>query len=156
VTMELGGRDSSGRRKPVKVAGSEHDLPCDYVVFAIGQELETKLMEDNNIELATSGFIQVDPLSLQTSQEGVFAGGDAVSGPASAVEAIAAGHQAAISIDRFLNNEDLKAGREKLKQQKADIPKEALRLPLAREQPSTAPLDERVKGFIEVDQGYTK
>ena len=65
----------------------------------------------------------------------MFAGGDAVTGPASAVEAIAAGHAAAVSIDRFLNNEDLLAGREKKEQKKAEIPKESLRIPQSREQP---------------------
>ena len=70
-----------------------------------------------------------NPITLQTSQEGVFAGGDAVTGPASAVEAIGAGHTAAESIDRFLNNEDVHIGREKKEQKKAEIPKESVRIP---------------------------
>lgn len=154
--MELGEPDSSGRRRPVVVPNSDYDIPCDYVIFAIGQELDTKLLEENNILLSKSGFIEADPVTLQTTQEGVFAGGDAVTGPASAVEAIAAGHIAAISIDRFINNEDLLSGRERKEQQKADIPKESLRIPLSREQPTLLPLDERTKSFTEVDQGFSK
>lgn len=156
VKMELGDPDSTGRRRPIVVPNSEYDIPCDYVIFAIGQELDKKLMEENNIALSESGFIQADPLTLQTSQEGVFAGGDAVSGPSSAVEAIAAGHRAAESIDRFFNDKDLLANREKKEQTMAEIPKESLRIPQVRAQPSLLNIDERVKSFSEVDQGFTK
>jgi heterodisulfide reductase subunit A-like polyferredoxin len=156
VQIELGEPDASGRRRPVMIPNSEYDIPCDYVIFAIGQELDTTLMEENNITISQSGFIKAHPLSLQTSQEGVFAGGDAVTGPASAVEAIGAGHIAAESIDRFLNNEDVLEGREKKEQQAAQIPKETLRIPQPREQPPILPVDERIKSFSEVDQGLTK
>jgi heterodisulfide reductase subunit A-like polyferredoxin len=156
VKMELGEPDSSGRRRPVALPNSEYDVLCDYVIFAIGQELDTKLMEENYITLSASGFIEVDPLTLQTSLEGVFAGGDAVTGPATAVEAIGAGHRIAESIDRFLNKEDLKVGREHQEQQKASIPKDTLRIPKSREQPPVVPIDERVKSFVEVDLGFSK
>ena len=156
VKMELGEPDASGRRRPVTVPNSEYDLPCDYVIFAIGQELDIKLMEESNVIVSKSGFLQVDPLTLQTSQDGVFAGGDAVTGPASAVEAIGAGHTAAESIDRFLNNEDLRIGRDKQDQKKAPIPEETIRIPQNREQSTIIPLEERLKTFIEVDKGLTK
>ncbi|DAC73245.1 MAG TPA: 4Fe-4S ferredoxin [Thermoplasmata archaeon] len=156
VKMDLGEPDSSGRRRPVAIPDSAYDVPCDYVIFAIGQELDTKLLEENNIALSKSGFIEADPVTLQTSQEGVFAGGDAVTGPASAVEAIGAGHAAAESIDRFFNHEDLRAGREPKVQKKAEIPKETLRIPHAREQPPFLTIEERIKSFIEVDPGLSK
>jgi heterodisulfide reductase subunit A-like polyferredoxin len=156
IKMTLGEPDASGRRRPVVVTNSEYDVSCDYVIFAIGQELDTKLMDENNITLSKSGFIEVNPISLQANEEGVFAGGDAVSGPASAVEAIAAGHAAAVSIDRFLNNTDLLIGREKKEQKKAEIPKESLRIPQTREQPPLLLIEERVKTFSEVDQGLSK
>ncbi len=156
VKMELGEPDSSGRRRPVVVENSEYDVICDYAIFAIGQELDTKLLEENDITLSKSGFIEVNLTSLQTNQEGVFAGGDAVTGPASAVEAIAAGHAAAISIDRFLTHQDLLEGREKKEEKKSEIPKESLRIPQSREQPLMLPIKERVKSFTEVDQGLTK
>ena len=60
VKMELGEPDSSGRRRPVVVPNSEYDVPCDYAIFAIGQELDTKLMEENNITLSKSGFIEAE------------------------------------------------------------------------------------------------
>jgi len=154
--MELGEPDSSGRRKPIKIQDSEHDVLCDYVIFAIGQEIDSKIVEESNINLSKSGFIDVDPITLQTSKEGVFAGGDAVTGPASAVEAIGAGHRAAVSIDRYLNKEDLKEGREETQTKKAEIPKDAPRFQLPRECSNLLPADERIKSFAEVDQGYTK
>jgi heterodisulfide reductase subunit A-like polyferredoxin len=156
VKMKLGEPDLSARRRPVVIPDSEYDVPCDYVIFAIGQELDTKLMEENNITMSKSGFIEADPITLQASQEGVFAGGDAVTGPASAVEAIAAGHTAAVSIDRFLNNEDVLAGREKKEQKKAEIPKESLRIPQSREQPQLRTVEERINSFTEVDRGLSK
>jgi heterodisulfide reductase subunit A-like polyferredoxin len=156
IRMELGEPDATGRRRPQPILNSEFDIPCDFTIFAIGQELDTKLMEDNTINTTTNGYIQVDSITLQTSQDGIFAGGDAVTGPASAVEAIAAGHRAAISIDRYLNNEDLKQGREPQSQQKANIPPETPRIPSPRECPTILPPEERIKSFTEVDQGYTK
>ena len=156
VKMELGEPDESGRRRPIEIKDSAFDLNCDYVIFAIGQEVETTDLERNHIEVTKAGLISVDPITLQTLEEGIFAGGDAITGPASAVEAISAGHEAAISIDRYLNNEDMKAGREKKEQKKAEIPNEAPRFPLPREYPALLPLEERIKSFVEVDQGFTK
>jgi heterodisulfide reductase subunit A-like polyferredoxin len=155
IRMELAEPDSSGRRRPQPLPNSEFDIPCDYSIFAIGQELDTKLMEDNAINLTPDGFIQVDAVSLQTSQDGVFAGGDAVTGPASAVEAIAAGHEAAISIERYLNNEDLKKNREKQPQQKVKIPPETSCIPMPREHPLVLCTEERIKSFAEVNQGFS-
>ncbi|MBN1280888.1 MAG: FAD-dependent oxidoreductase [Candidatus Thermoplasmatota archaeon] len=156
IQMKLGEPDDSGRRRPQPVPNSEFDIPCDYTIFAIGQELDTQLMDDANITITKNGFIHADPLTLQTSQEWVFAGGDAVSGPASAVEAIAAGHQAAISIDRFVNNQDLIAGRNHREQKKADIPPATVRIPIPREHSMLLPVEERITSFAEVDQGFTR
>ncbi|HER45209.1 MAG TPA: FAD-dependent oxidoreductase, partial [Thermoplasmatales archaeon] len=156
VRMELGEPDSSERQRPQPIPNSEFDIPCDYTIFAIGQELDTKLMEENAIDVTPNGFIQVDALSLQTSQDGVFAGGDAVTGPASAIEAIAAGHQAAISIDRYLNNENLEKNRELQPQQKANIPSETSRIQVPREHPLVLSPEERIKSFAEGNQGFTR
>ncbi|MCX6664696.1 MAG: FAD-dependent oxidoreductase [Euryarchaeota archaeon] len=156
VRMELGAPDDSGRRTPIAVKGSEFDVFFDYVIFAIGQEVDTIDLENNEISVTSSGLIHVDPVTLQTSLEGVFAGGDAVTGPASAVEAIAAGHDAAISIDRYLQNEDMKSGREQQNYKKAEIPKEALRFQVKREIPHILEYKKRINSFEEVDQGYNE
>ncbi|MDI6869420.1 MAG: FAD-dependent oxidoreductase [Coprothermobacterota bacterium] len=107
--MELKEPDSSGRRRPVPVPGSEVKEVFQFVVMAVGQELESENRFDLKME---DGRITADPLTLETSMPGVFAGGDAVLGPATFIEALAHGKKAAISIDRFLNFEDMRIGRE--------------------------------------------
>lgn len=96
--------DASGRRKPVSVEGSEYNLAADLVVFATGQQPDLSYLEFEGVEV-TKNRITVDPLTLETSLPGVFAGGDAVTGPASAVKAMAAGKQAAAAIDAYLRGE---------------------------------------------------
>ncbi|MCK4478809.1 FAD-dependent oxidoreductase [Candidatus Bathyarchaeota archaeon] len=112
LRMELGEPDASGRRRPVPIQGSEHTYDVDTVIPAIGQLAETSSLP--SILLDERGrLISVDPLTLETKISGVFAGGEITTGPASVIEAIGAGKQAAVSIDRYLNGKDLRAGREK-------------------------------------------
>lgn len=100
--MQLGAMDSSGRRRPEPIPDSEFEKDYDTIIAAIGQVPEYP----ESFELAVErGIIQADPYNLETNVTGVFAGGDAVTGPASVIEAIAAGKQAAISIDRFLGGD---------------------------------------------------
>ncbi len=111
LRMELGEPDASGRRRPVPIQGSEHTYEVDMVIAAIGQLLEISCLP--SILLDERGrAISVDPLTLETKIPGVFAGGDMVTGPASIIEAVGAGKQAAVSIDRYLNGEDLRTGRD--------------------------------------------
>ncbi|MEN8614123.1 FAD-dependent oxidoreductase [Dehalogenimonas sp. THU2] len=105
--MELGEPDSSGRRKPMPVEGSEFDIDADNIITAVGQLVGEGSFDE--IEHQPNGTIKADPITLATSLKGVFAGGDAVTGPATVIEAIAAGKEAALSIDRYLNEQDLKA-----------------------------------------------
>lgn len=156
VKMELGEPDASGRRRPIEIKDSEFDISTDIVIFAIGQEIETQPLEKNAVKLTGDGLIDVDPVTFQTSQEGAFAGGDAVTGPASAVEAIGAGHEVAVSIDRYLNKEDLKAGREKEDLKKAGIPPETPRFPKQRESPAYLAPKERILSFDEIERGFSK
>ena len=85
-------------------------IEADTIVPAIGQAVDLSLVPQG-LETTKSGTIRVDPVAGETSLLGVFAGGDVVSGPASVVEALAAGKEAAISIDRYLKGEDLRVGR---------------------------------------------
>ncbi|MHB1419000.1 MAG: FAD-dependent oxidoreductase [Bacillota bacterium] len=91
--------DAKGKRVLEPAVGSEFILSFDTVIVAVGQSPE--IMPDFDL-VNTHGYIQVDPDSLATSKDGVFAGGDAVSGPSSVIDAVAAGRKAAISIDKFL------------------------------------------------------
>ena len=103
IRMELGAMDDSGRRRPEPIKGSEFTMSFDTIITAIGQRPEIP----HQFDLATGqgNVIQADPDTLATSREGVFAGGDAVTGPASVIEAIAAGQRAASSIDKFLGGD---------------------------------------------------
>lgn len=100
VRMELGNIDESGRQQPVPIKGSEFSSEYDTIIKNIGDRPEVP--DSFGLELGKGGEIRVDPDTLATSRQGVYAGGDVVSGPASVIEAIAAGRQAAISIDRYL------------------------------------------------------
>ncbi len=103
LRMKLGEPDESGRRRPVPIEGSEFVIPCESVIFAIGQNVESGwLGERSGVELKKWGEIIVDPKTQATSRERVFAGGDAVRGPATMIEAIADGKRAALAIDRLL------------------------------------------------------
>jgi NADH-quinone oxidoreductase subunit F len=105
--MTLGGYDLSGRRRPKALEEAEFDMEVDQVIAAIGQKLDVKACSNGvTIQENESGFVQVDPHSMQCSEPWVFSGGDAVTGPASVVAAIGAGEQAAIGIDRFLSGEE--------------------------------------------------
>lgn len=98
--MELDQLDASGRRTPKLVAGTEFTIEADAVIAAIGQAPETGT--GMGLAARNAGLLTVNSDTLETSRPGVFAGGDAVTGPASVIEAIAAGRRAAAAIDRYL------------------------------------------------------
>jgi len=108
IRMELGEPDASGRRRPVPIPGSEFVLDVDMVIPAIGQAPELGFMgSDGAVGVTRRGTLDADPATLATALPGIFAGGDAVTGPATAIEAIAAGKRAAESIHRYLQGEEL-------------------------------------------------
>jgi heterodisulfide reductase subunit A-like polyferredoxin len=92
------------------VPNSEHTLACDLVIFAIGQKAGLAFIpEDDGIGTTRQGTIAVNPNTMATSHEGVFAAGDATTGTAFVIEAIAAGHQAAENIQKYLRGENLES-----------------------------------------------
>ena len=103
VRMELGEMDASGRRRPEPIRGSESTTSFDTIIAAIGQRPEIPLQF--HLTTGQGNIIKIDPDTLATSRDGVFAGGDAVTGPASVIEAIADGRQAATSIDKYLGGD---------------------------------------------------
>ncbi len=112
IKMELGPADNSGRRRPVPVEGSEFLVECDTIVSAIGQTIDPEFWTGApEIERSRKNTISYDPTTFATSMEGVFAGGDAGTGPATVVEAVAAGREAAESISRYFEGKDLSTGR---------------------------------------------
>jgi len=99
--LELGEFDKSGRRSPKPVTDQIVDLPVDSVISAISQEPDITFISNTDVE-TKRGKIWSDRVSSMTSCNGIFAGGDAVSGPATVIEAIGAGVRAAQGIDRYL------------------------------------------------------
>ena len=103
VTMELGEPDASGRRKPVAVEGSNHIIPVDMVIMSIGTRLNTLILDTTeNLAANKKGGIGTDE-GAATSREGIFAGGDAVTGAATVIKAMGAGKKAAASMDAYLS-----------------------------------------------------
>jgi glutamate synthase (NADPH/NADH) small chain len=108
LRMELGEPDDSGRRRPVPVKGSEHDIETDLVVFAIGTNANPIMGQTSKLKLNKRGYIETDD-SLATSVAGVFAGGDIVTGAATVIEAMGAGRKAARSMKAYLGLRDADA-----------------------------------------------
>ncbi|MCG8401836.1 MAG: FAD-dependent oxidoreductase, partial [Firmicutes bacterium] len=105
IQNELGEPDQSGRRRPVPVAGSEFAIDADNVIVAIGQAVDTSGL-GGTVHLSKRNTITVDDQSMATSVPGVFAAGDAVTGPATVVDAIGAGKTAAAAIDKYCRGEE--------------------------------------------------
>jgi heterodisulfide reductase subunit A-like polyferredoxin len=110
VRMKLGEPDESGRRRPVSIEGSEFTIETDNVIPAISQAPDLELLGARGLVATQWETIKVDLGNLSTSLEGVFAGGDAVTGPASAIEAIAAGNKAAKCIEKYLEGKPVEPG----------------------------------------------
>jgi len=104
VRMELGPPDETGRRRPVPVAGSEFVIDVDTVIPAIGQAPDLKFLEGSGIDTPNGRWIGTSK-DGRTAVEGIFAGGDAATGAATVIEAIAAGKRAALSINEYLSGE---------------------------------------------------
>lgn len=103
IRMELGEPDKSGRRRPVPVENSEYILEADCVIPAIGQSVELSFVpEDMNLEMTRWHTILADEITGATSVPNVFSGGDCATGPATLIQAVGAGNQAAAAIDNYL------------------------------------------------------
>ena len=104
--LKLGNPDESGRRSPVFIEGSEHEIEVDYVIQSIGLSPDTKCF-NKELELNENGTIKVNPKTLRSSNPAVFAGGDVVTGPSSIIEAAGQGKRASFYIDRYLEEQDM-------------------------------------------------
>ena len=156
IRMELGEADSSGRRRPIPIPGSEYDIEIDQLIPAIGQQPDLAAIEDiAGLDFTRWGTVEVDPVTYATSREGVFAGGDLQTGPWVAIGAIAAGREAAESMVRFFDGRDMAQGREAVTNDNPDyrpIPEE---MPWqSRAKMPELPLEERRGSFKEVELGY--
>jgi glutamate synthase (NADPH/NADH) small chain len=108
IKMALGEEDSSGRRRPIPIEGSEYEMPVDLVVVAIGNGVNPILQQTTKgLAFNRWGNIIVNKEDLSTSIPGVFAGGDIVTGSATVILAMGAGRRAAQSIDSYLKSEPI-------------------------------------------------
>ncbi len=158
IGMELGEADASGRRRPIPVPGSEFTEDCDIIIAAIGQTPDSLfLAESEKLRITRFGTIKVDEITYQTDRAGVFAGGDAQSGPWIAIGAVAAGREAAISISRYLKGEDMAAGRKKIEFPQKNFSPVPLDIEKkARVRQASIPMAQRRSGFSEVELGITE
>jgi formate dehydrogenase major subunit len=160
IKMELGEPDSSGRRRPVPQKGSEYSLDCDWVISAIGQEADLEAVDgDGKIKVTKWKTIDAKSGTFDTTRLGVFAGGDVVTGPADAIDAIAAGRKAARAIDKYIQTgvieplaprfESRRDAFHKLTPQ--DLPQIERS---TQHHPDEVPVIERILGFNEVEHAY--
>ena len=163
LRMELGEPDEAGRRRPVPLPGSEFTVPCDSIIITIGQapdlaSLGEARLRGLGLETTSQGTLTVDPVTLQTSLPGVFAGGDCVTGPDVVVTAMAAGKKAAISIDRYLKGLDMSEGRKPELEGpfKSEVKADTEGVPLRPRVPMPSIDLSHRRGFEEVKTGYTE
>ena len=156
IRMHLTEPDSSGRRRPVPVPGSEFEIDGDQVIAAIGQRPDLGALERiPGLSISRWGTVEADPVTGATGIPGVFAGGDLVTGPWVAIGAVAAGKEAAESIVRFLDGRDLAAGREPAapgEMRHRPVPAAEPRRPRARMR--ELPVAARRGNFQEVELGF--
>ncbi|MBS3806850.1 MAG: FAD-dependent oxidoreductase [Bacteroidales bacterium] len=131
-------------------------LKADTIILATGQECDLSAVE--GLLETDKDLIQTDPLTLETSRVGVFAGGDVVMGPSSLVESVAQGHRAAESITRYIGGSDLHTNRAPVTPttKQADIPESADTNKIHRTTPSVWNPDQRNTNFTEVEKGFTE
>lgn len=160
IKMKLGEADRSGRRRPVPIEGSEEIIEADTIIGAIGQSTDTQfLYNDVPVKLNKWGDIEINARSFQTSESNIFAGGDCVTGPATVIQAVAAGRHASEAMDSFLvkgcigeRNIDYSCSRGSME----DLPKwefEAMPKITRLAMPAIS-LAERKGNFTEVELGY--
>ena len=99
--MKLGESDGTGRRRPVPIEGSNFRVQADSIIAAIGQSIDRRALRE--FDTNQDGTLRVDPETSETSMKSVFAGGDVVTGPGWAIDAIAAGKKGAESIHCYLS-----------------------------------------------------
>ncbi len=147
--------DEDGEFNPEYDVCTTQELEADTVIFAIGQSAQSEFLEEKEgIELNNGGKIEADEVTLQTDKEHVFAGGDAAGRPLLAIEAMAHGRKAAISIDRYLKGEDLYEDREHEGSYETWLDKEVEEPEKERVEIEMIPVEERKGNFKEVEQAF--
>ncbi|MBM4423178.1 MAG: FAD-binding protein [Chloroflexi bacterium] len=156
--------DAEGRLALETEPGSEHVLPCDTVIFSIGQRAGLAFIPDDaGVGVTRQATIAVNPNTFAATRPGVFAAGDATTGTAFVIEAVASGHKVAATIHRYLSGEPLepkfapdlpvvKMARPEIEEKlvRGEI-RHAPRVPMP-----IIPVERRRNSFAEVEKGYTE
>ncbi|MEW6413144.1 MAG: molybdopterin-dependent oxidoreductase [Candidatus Zixiibacteriota bacterium] len=162
IRMELGAPDESGRRRPVVIDGSEYTIEADWIISAIGQEPDLdSVSADQKIQLTKWKTIIAKDGTFDTDRPGVFAGGDVVTGPADAIDAIAAGRKAAYAIDKYIRENVITPIGKRFESRRDNFHKmTAQDLPdIGTSQRLHMPeltVDQRIRTFDEVETGFTQ
>jgi len=160
IRMKLGDMDSSGRRRPIPIEGSEFTVELDTLITAIGQQPDIPFLTNGSrVKLSKWQTIEVDPETLCCEEEGIFAGGDVVTGPQTVTEAMAHGKIAAEMIDKYIRGEPVSRQYEVTRPAMRVEPTELTDEEIAQlQKPSmpALPLEERGGNFGEVELGFTE
>lgn len=158
IRNRLGEPDASGRRRPIHVEGTEFVVDADAIIPAISQRPDLSFLpEDHDFNITRWNTFEVDPQTLQTNKEGIFAGGDAVTGPATVIEALAAGKKAADVMDRYLRGLELKGGEETVRSMVKLTSEEVIKFEKKpRQRMPKLSLAERMGNFKEVELGFSE
>jgi heterodisulfide reductase subunit A len=154
IRTKLGIPDDGGRRRPIPIDGSEFILDFDLIIVAIGQVPDLSFLP-NNVKVNSKEMIECNPLTLETAVPGIFIGGDSVTGPATVIDAIAAGQKAAVSIDRYLRGKDLREGREIEIKLVGELSKEGIEKNARQIMPCVS-IEKRNRNFNEVELGFNE
>lgn len=156
VKMRLDTPDANGRKRPIPIEGSEFTVRTDIIISAIGEQPDLSFLKGERLTFTNEGLLQFDPDTLETSLSGVFAGGDAVSGPATAIQALGAGKKAAIHINKYLQGEVLEKNKSEVRVEKEErtwwqriVKTEGQKMP-------ELPVTERALNFRETKLGLTR
>ena len=153
--MQLGEPDASGRRRPVAIEGKTEELDVDSVIVAIGQKLVNE--DVSELKLTDRGNIEADIDTFKTNIEGVFAIGDATNRGASiAIEAIGEANRCALSIDAYLNGEDIETRVPYISRRDEELIDFQSKEKCPARKPQVLPAAERKNNFDEVCLGYTE
>lgn len=162
IRNQLGKMDSSGRRRPVPIEGSNFNLSLDTLIVAISEQPDVNSISadiEGGLEITAWNTLKVDEYTLACGRPGVFAGGDVVTGPNTVVDAIAAGKKTAVMIDRYIRGEELR------QIEKSKIPNVYVEPgPISDEEQNRiervelprVPIKRRSKSFIEVERAMSE
>jgi NADH-quinone oxidoreductase subunit F len=158
IRNQLGEVDASGRRSPVPMPGSEFSLSLNTLIVAIGERPDSDCLASMGIRISKGGRLPVNARTFATNRQGVFAGGDLVTGPNTVADALAAGKKAAAVIDCYLRGESLApeptVNLPEFFLEPADVGEDE-REQARRAEPPVIPVESRRKNFAEVEMALS-